>query len=336
MVGAVLVYDNRIIGEGWHKHYGQAHAEVNCLASVAEPDRGFIASSTLYVSLEPCAHFGKTAPCTDLIIRNKIPCVVIGCRDTFEEVDGRGINHLESAGVKVEMVSTALQHECRELNKRFFTFHRERRPYIILKWAQTGNGKMADAMKPERLLISSGYANRVVHRWRSEETAILVGTNTALLDNPALTTRLWNGPSPTRLVIDLGLRLPGDLKLFNGGPATIVFNQVKHEMPADMDAELLKQGGLFYYRINALSVLKEILSALYRLQVQSVLVEGGAQLLQSFIDDGLWDETRIITNEEMMINTGLDAPLPKQAVLCDTESVGGDLVETYYPANEDY
>ena len=231
MVGAVLVHSGRIIGEGYHQRYGQAHAEVNCIDSVSETDRRLIGESTLYVSLEPCAHFGKTPPCTDLIIKHKIPKCVVGCRDPFKEVDGKGIEKLRAAGVHVEV--GVLEKECKELNKRFFTFHTEHRPYIILKWAQTGDGFIAGPLNPsaswrrtfedsgetkviqERLLISNEYSNRLVHKWRSEEASILVGTNTALLDDPELTTRLWTGPSPVRIVLDMNLRLPSSLKMFN-------------------------------------------------------------------------------------------------------------------------
>ncbi|MGC4038923.1 MAG: bifunctional diaminohydroxyphosphoribosylaminopyrimidine deaminase/5-amino-6-(5-phosphoribosylamino)uracil reductase RibD [Chitinophagaceae bacterium] len=226
MVGAVLVYNNRIIGEGWHQKYGEAHAEVNCINSVIQEDKQFISSSVLYVSLEPCAHHGKTPPCADLIIRDKIPKVVIGCRDPFKEVDGKGIEKLKQAGV--EVVLNVLEKECTELNKRFFTFYTKHRPYIILKWAQTNDLRISSG-NDERLLISNEFSNRLVHKWRSEEAAILVGTNTAMSDDPELTTRLWSGPSPVRLVIDMELKLPLSLKIFNNSSRTIVFNKIKHE-----------------------------------------------------------------------------------------------------------
>ena len=199
LVGAVLVYNERIIGEGYHQQFGQAHAEVNCISAVAEADRELISLSTLYVSLEPCAHFGKTPPCTDLIIAHKIPTVVIGCRDPFKEVDGKGIEKLLAAAV--EIVHPFMEAACRELNKRFFTFHTKQRPYIILKWAQTDNGIIGHS-DHSRLLISNDFTNRLVHKWRSEEAGIMVGTNTALFDNPSLGNRLWNGAQPVRLVVD--------------------------------------------------------------------------------------------------------------------------------------
>ena len=202
MVGAVLVHEGIIIGEGYHQIYGGPHAEVNCIASVPSSLQHLIQDSVIYVSLEPCAHHGKTPPCADLIIRHNIRHVVIGCRDPFVEVDGKGIEKLHAAGIKTE--TGILEKECRELNKRFFTFHTKHRPFIILKWAQTGDGKIGT--ENNRLHITGSVTNRLVHKWRSEESAILVGANTALADNPQLTTRLWSGNSPTRLIIDPELR----------------------------------------------------------------------------------------------------------------------------------
>jgi diaminohydroxyphosphoribosylaminopyrimidine deaminase/5-amino-6-(5-phosphoribosylamino)uracil reductase len=296
MVGAVLVHESKIIGEGYHKKYGDPHAEVNCLNSVKEEEKSLIPQSTLYVSLEPCVHFGKTPPCTDLIIANRIPEVVIGCRDPFSEVNGKGIEKLKAAGVKV--IEGVLEKESKQLNKRFFTFHTQHRPYIILKWAETADRKIA-ANGTERLFISNEQTNRLVHKWRSEEASILIGTNTALSDDPELTTRFWNGPSPVRAVIDTDLRLPPSLKIFNGKQRTIIFNTVKHEDKEDL---------LYYQVTEDVDLVHQIVNALYQLKIQSVLVEGGARLLQSFIDENLWDEIRIIKNEKLIINNGLAAP----------------------------
>jgi diaminohydroxyphosphoribosylaminopyrimidine deaminase/5-amino-6-(5-phosphoribosylamino)uracil reductase len=204
------------------------HAEVNCIASVKNDDKELVPGSTLYVSLEPCAHHGKTPPCTDLIIQHKIKKVVIGCRDPFKEVDGKGIEKLEAAGVEVELADRLLSYECKNMNKRFITFHTKKRPYIILKWAQTADNKISSG-NAERLIISNEYSNRLVHKWRSEEASILVGTNTAMLDDPELTTRLWKGPSPTRLIVDMDLRLPSSLKIFDQQVRTIVFNTKKQK-----------------------------------------------------------------------------------------------------------
>lgn len=319
MVGAVLVYNGRIIGEGWHKQYGEAHAEVNCISSVKEEDREFIARSILYVSLEPCAHFGKTPPCTGLILQHKIPKVVIGCRDPFDEVNGKGIEKLKAAGVEVVLVTGTIEEECKKLNKRFFTFHTKHRPYIILKWAQSRDGIIA-AEKGERLFISNEYSNRLVHQWRSEEAGILVGTNTALLDNPELTTRLWPGNSPVRLVVDMDLKLSAALKIFNQQARTIVFNAIKQE----------EAGSLVYYKMKKEeNFVPQILNALSQLKIQSVLVEGGAKLLQSFIDERAWDEARIITNEELIINGGLAAPVLKDAGIISEQKLFSDKIVTY-------
>lgn len=314
MVGAVLVYADKIIGEGYHQKYGEAHAEVNCLNSVADTDKKFIQDSTMYVSLEPCAHFGKTPPCADLIIKNKIPEVVIGCRDSFAEVDGKGIERLKVAGVHI--IVGVMENECMELNKRFFTFHEKQRPYIILKWAQSSDGKIA-RNNSSRLLISNEFTNRLVHKWRSEEAAILVGTNTALLDDPALTTRLWQGNDPVRLVIDLELKLPMHLKLFDGSAKTIVFNFIKH----------VDDAMLVYHKLDpGEKALTQIVAALYAYQIQSVIVEGGAKLLQSFIDEGIWDEARVITNSAMMISEGLDAPVLPDGILISEEIIKTDII----------
>ena len=317
MMGAVLLYNNRIIGEGYHQKYGEAHAEVNCINSVKEADRQFIPQSVLYVSLEPCAHHGKTPPCADLIIKHKIPKVVIGCRDPFTKVDGKGIEKLKAAGTGVEL--GVLDNECKELNKRFLTFHVKHTPYIILKWAQTADLKISSGTI-ERLLISNDYSNRLVHKWRSEEASILIGTNTASYDDPELTTRLWNGPSPIRLVVDMDLRLPSSLKVFNRQVSTIVFNKVQHE----------ESGNLLYYQVTEdVSLVHQIVNALYHLNIQSVFVEGGAKLLQSFIDETVWDEARVISNEKLVIGKGISAPVLKGHVPVTDETCFSDTIYYY-------
>ncbi|MFT3933748.1 MAG: bifunctional diaminohydroxyphosphoribosylaminopyrimidine deaminase/5-amino-6-(5-phosphoribosylamino)uracil reductase RibD [Chitinophagaceae bacterium] len=318
MVGAVLVHKDQVIGEGYHMQYGQAHAEVNCVNSVAAGNKHLIKDSTLYVSLEPCAHFGKTPPCADLIIREKIPTVVIGCRDPFKEVDGKGIEKLLAAGVKV--IQPVLESECKDLNKRFFTFHTQHRPYIILKWAQTANGIIGN-QDHSRLLISNEFTNRLVHRWRSEEAAILVGTNTALFDDPSLTTRLWKGNNPIRLVTDMDLRLPSSLQLLDGNVRTIVFNSIKQE----------EKNNLLYYQVTKdVCLVQQISHALYQMNIQSVLVEGGTQLLQSFIDENMFDEVRIITNTSMQAE-GIPAPKAAHLQLTDTTVLQTDNIHIYKP-----
>lgn len=322
LVGAVLVYAGRIIGEGYHQKYGEAHAEVNCINSVAETDREFIAGSTLFVSLEPCAHFGKTPPCADLIVEKKIPNVVIGCRDSFNEVNGRGIEKLKQGGVEVAV--GVLEKECVALNKRFFTFHNRQRPYIILKWAQSNDGKIAGEGS-SRIFISNETSNRLVHKWRSEEAAILVGTNTAITDDPMLTTRLWAGKNPLRLVIDRELKLPAHLHLFDGNIETVVFNYLKQE----------DDGMLHYRQLNRENdLLQQLLSDLYEREIQSVLVEGGAKLLQSFIDAGLWDEARVISNTKMEIGKGLDAPVLKGHICEMEEAIATDIVSFFKRATK--
>lgn len=320
LVGAVLVHAGRIIGEGYHRQYGEAHAEVNCINSVGEEDKNLIPFSTIYVSLEPCAHHGKTPPCADLIIKNNIRKAVIGCRDPFSKVDGKGIGKLISAGIDVTL--GVLENECRVINKRFFTFHTKQRPYIILKWAQTNNRKIAAAN--ERLLITNEFTNRLVHKWRSEESGILVGTNTALLDNPDLNNRLWSGKSPVRLILDKNLRLPQHLKIFNQQQKTVVFNTKKKE----------EAGNILYYRINQeLGVVQQILHACYSENIQSILIEGGTQLLQSFIEKHLWDEARIITNNTLFLDDGLDAPQLSFNEFSGSENIFNDTIAYYTNKN---
>ena len=372
MVGAVLVYKEKIIGEGHHQKYGQAHAEVNCISSVKEEDKGLITDSTLYVSLEPCSHYGKTPPCTGLIIQNKIPKVVIGSLDPFNEVDarlnpalnpvpirtgvtrsdkdtigqGKGIEILKTAGVQVGLASGEMENECKEFNKRFFTFHKKHRPFVILKWAQTADGKIASPPTPlpkwsgeasgdpesPRLFIRNEYSNRLVHKWRSEEAAILIGTNTALLDDPELTTRLWPGPSPIRLVVDLDLKLPSSLKIFNNASPTIIFNTKIHSKESEWTppSALIKKEGVRYYQVTPdISIILQIINALYQLKIQSVLVEGGARLLQSFIDEGLWDEARIIKSSELRILSGLEAPQLQHAIKIEEQTILSNTVEIF-------
>jgi diaminohydroxyphosphoribosylaminopyrimidine deaminase / 5-amino-6-(5-phosphoribosylamino)uracil reductase len=324
MVGAVLVHGGKIIGEGFHKAYGGPHAEVECIRSVSPEHEPLIAASTLYVSLEPCAHFGKTPPCTDLILQKHIPSVVIGSSDPFVLVAGKGVAKLKAAGVSV--TTAVLEKECRQLNRQFFTFHTKGRPYITLKWAQTADGKIAsDHLK--RAYISTEYTNRVVHRWRSAHMSILVGTNTALLDDPSLTTRLWPGKNALRLVIDKTLRLPAALQLFDGEHSTIVFNHIRQSEHFNLTYERVVPGT---------SLVQQVLQSLHRRNIQSLMVEGGAQLLQSFIDEGLWDEARVITNESLSFRSGLAAPFLKQHQLVKQERIDNDTLHFYAHADNEF
>lgn len=317
MVGAVLVYEDRIIGEGYHQRYGEAHAEVHCIRNALEQHAGLIEKATLYVSLEPCAHYGKTPPCADLIIRHRIPRVVVGCRDRFEAVDGKGIGKLRNAGVEViEHIAT---QEAITLNKRFFTFHGLKRPYIILKWAQTRDGIMASG-NAERLKISNPVTNRLVHRWRAEEAAIMVGAGTAVKDDPLLDNRHWFGKAPLKIVLSGSGNLPEELKLFHSGNATWVFNN---------RGQIKKTGQAVWMNVESDDLIKGMLDMLFERQIQSVFVEGGHQLLQSFIDAGLWDEARIITNTAMIAGSGLQAPLLRKQALLQTSAIDADEITVY-------
>jgi diaminohydroxyphosphoribosylaminopyrimidine deaminase / 5-amino-6-(5-phosphoribosylamino)uracil reductase len=316
MVGAILVVEKKIIGEGYHQKYGEAHAEVNCINSVKEEDKYRIEQSTLYVSLEPCAHHGKTPPCADLIIKNKIKKVFIGCQDVYKEVAGKGILKLQNAGVDV--VSGILRKECLEINSRFFTFYEKFRPYVILKWAQSINGKIGSD-NDKRILISNEYSNRLVHKWRSEEAAILIGTNSALQDNPLLTNRLWKGKNPSRIIIDKELKLPATLNLYNGEAKTIIFNLFKNA----------NNGNVVYAKLEKENFIDQLLHSLFEMNIQSLLVEGGAKTLQSFIDLELWGEARIITNEKLIIEKGVASPEMKNYVLRKQERYFHDLISYY-------
>ena len=317
MVGAVLVYKDQIIGEGYHEKYGEAHAEVNCLKNVSIADQHLISEATLYVSLEPCDHFGKTPPCSELIIQKKIKTVVVGCMDPFEKVNGKGLDRLKKAGIDVKY--GVIENECVEINKRFFTYHQKRRPYVILKWAQTQNGFMANS-NDERLLISHEQTNRLVHQWRGEEAGILVGTRTALLDNPKLNNRYWNSQQPIRMVIDYDLTLPNTLHVFDGELKTIIFNSIKEEV----------NGNIIYKKINKGDYsLNEILQIGYEMGIQSILVEGGANTLGFFLKQELWDEARVITNAAMQIPDGLKSPVISGHVIVSSQKIGSDLIQYF-------
>jgi len=324
MVGAVLVCNDLIIGEGYHKNFGGPHAEVECINSVNPEHQHLIEKSTLYVSLEPCAHFGKTPPCTNLIIEKGIKQVVIGCRDPFDQVDGKGIEQLKVAGIEVHV--GLLEKECLLLNKRFFTFHKKKRPFVLLKWAQSQDGRIA-RNDQSRVLISNAYSNRLVHQWRSQLMAIMIGTNTALYDDPSLTTRWWPGRHPLRVVIDLQLRLPASLQLFTDDKPVIVFNLHRHTMK---EGKQLKHEGVQYYQLmNNAGVIDQVIQALYQMEIQSLLVEGGARLLQSFIDANCWDEAAVITNTNLLIGEGIPAPVLQQAQLMQEMNLHGDHILYY-------
>ena len=314
MVGSVIVYNNKIIGEGYHEKYGSHHAEVNAINSVK--DKSLLLKSTLYVNLEPCAHFGKTPPCSDLIIQNKIPEVVIGCVDTFSEVSGKGIERMRSVGIDVKV--GVLENESRELNKRFFTFHEKKRPYIILKWAESKDRFIAPKDQTKPFWMTSSESKKLAHKWRAEEDAILVGRITAEKDNPSLTVREVEGINPIRIVIDKDLKLSADFNLFNNDAKTIVFNQLKSE----------ENNSNNYIKINFNNLTENILQELHKQNIQSIIIEGGAITLQSFIDKKLWDEARIFTTNKTLTE-GVKPPAIEGKIISEDET-GGDRFKILY------
>lgn len=310
MVGSVIVYMNKIIGEGWHQKSGEPHAEVNAINSVK--DKSLLPKSTLYVNLEPCSHYGKTPPCADLIVKMKIKNVVIGTIDFNSEVHGKGILHLQKNGCNVTV--GILEKDCHDLNIRFFTFHQKKRPYIILKWAETKNGfifpkynhfieyknKETDKNNLNPIWISNEYSLQLVHKWRTEEQAILVGTTTVLNDNPRLNAREFEGESPLRIVIDRELKIPEDFNFFDSSVSTLVFTENNN----------FKQKENLVFQIIDFSenVVRQICEVLHQKNIQSVIVEGGTKTLQSFIDENLWDEARVFVGE-INFEDGIKAPV---------------------------
>ena len=297
MVGCAIVHNNVIIGEGYHQKYGEAHAEVNAIASVI--NKNLLSESTVYVNLEPCSHQGKTPPCSDLLIKHKVKRVVIACLDTNPLVAGKGIAKLRNAGI--EVVTGILEKEARELNKRFFTYHEKKRPYNILKWAQTKDGfisKLPPFIREENW-ITNNESKKLVHTWRAQEQAILVGTTTALLDNPALTVRLTEGKSPIRILIDRELKVPSINPIFSDVAEVIVFTEKKE----------VSVNNITYHQIDfEKDIVPQILNYLYEKNISSLIVEGGTHTLQSFIDKNLWDEARVFTGNKYF-QSGIKAPL---------------------------
>ena len=296
MVGAIVVYDDKVLGEGYHQRYGEAHAEVNAINAVK--DKSLLSKATIYVSLEPCVHFGKTPPCSDLIIESKIPNAVIGCRDSYTEVDGKGIEKLRKAGVNV--IFGVLEKDCLDLNKRFFTFHEKKRPYIILKWAQSQDGfmdKIRTDTCPTINWITHPNTKQLTHKWRSEEDAILIGKNTAISDNPELTTRAVDGKNPIRIVIDRKLELSKDLKIFNTVAKTIILNELKNE----------GNESILYRKLLFESFFDDLWEICAENDITSLIIEGGAFTLNQFIEKDLWDEARVLTGNPLFVE-GVIAP----------------------------
>ena len=298
MVGCVVVYGERIIGEGHHRKYGEAHAEVNAINSVK--DQSLLTKSTVYVTLEPCAHHGKTPPCADLLIEKKVKRVVVACRDPFEEVDGKGIEKLQDAGIDVEV--GILEKEAKALNKRFFISILKKRPYVILKWAQTGDGFVARENYDSKW-ISNQYSRQLVHRWRAEEDAILVGKQTAMYDNPSLTVRDWKGKNPIRVLLDSKLEVGQDSSIYNDEAKTLSLNTLKAE----------NIGTNIWIQVDKITP-QSILNKLNDHRIQSVIIEGGSQVLNSFIKENCWDEARIFTSKQQFAK-GISAPLLKGEIV---------------------
>lgn len=317
MVGAVVVCDGRIIGEGYHVRCGEGHAEVNAIASVKECNLPLLESSTIYVSLEPCSHYGKTPPCADLIVAKKLKRVVVGCLDPFAKVQGRGIKKLQDAGIDVTV--GVLEKECMALNKHFMTFHSKQRPFVTLKWAQSADGFIGAAEGEPRAMISNSMTTALCHKRRTEHQAIMVGRRTAELDNPSLTVREWDGRNPLRVVLDCENRLPRTLRLFDGEVPTLVFTDMKSEV--DDKAE--------YARIDfSADVIGQVMKELHSRNVQTLLVEGGRALLQSFIDAGCWDEAFVETSP-VTLGGGVSAPMLKNAERVSSKTCLGHEIAEY-------
>ena len=323
MVGCVIVCEGVIIGEGFTSPYGGNHAEVNAIEFVEE--KNLLKDATLYVSLEPCSHFGKTPPCSNLIVSSGIKKVVVGVVDDNSLVSGKGIEYLKSNGV--EVIVGVLENECKEVNKRFFTFHQKQRPYIILKWAETKDGFVDRIRKEEEpkepTWISNQYAQQLVHKWRSEEQAILVGTNTVIQDNPKLNVRSWTGENPIRLVLDHSRRIPSDVDVFDGSMKTIVFTGKEVEMTS------AKNNLEFVQMDYSGNIPAQVCENLYQKEIQSVIIEGGAQTLQSFINADLWDEARIFVGD-VSFEKGVKAPLIEGKVE-NIQKIGSTLLKIVTP-----
>jgi diaminohydroxyphosphoribosylaminopyrimidine deaminase/5-amino-6-(5-phosphoribosylamino)uracil reductase len=292
MVGSVIVHNGKIIGEGYHQKAGEPHAEINAINSVENKD--LLKESTIYVSLEPCAHYGKTPPCALKIVETGFKKVVIGAMDSHDKVNGKGKKIIQDAGI--EVVSGVLEEECLALNKRFFTYHEKNRPYIILKWAESADRFMDKDFQPTQ--ISNSLTKQFVHQLRSDEHSILIGTMTALRDNPSLTTREVKGRNPIRILIDIDLKVPQDYHIFNNESETLVFNSLRDD----------ESGNVKFIKTSRENFIENLLKKLHERQIQSVIIEGGSLVLQQFIDADLWDESIVIKNKNLLLENGTKAP----------------------------
>ena len=301
LVGSVIVHKEKIIGEGWHRKSGESHAEVNAINSVK--NKSLLSEATIYVSLEPCNHFGKTPPCSELIIKYKIPNIVIGSIDPNKEVSGKGIKKLEEHGINVTV--GVLEKECNELNKRFFTFHNKKRPYVILKWAESKDGFIAPLQKEKKepYWISNEFSRQIVHKWRTEEQAIMVGTKTVLDDNPKLDARDWYGNNPTRIIIDKSGKISNDYFVKNQKNKTIIITEEEKNISNE---NIKYESNIFDFHLS-----ESILKILYKNNIQSVIIEGGKQTIQTFIDSNKWDEARIVIGN-VFLDDGVKAPIIKK------------------------
>lgn len=317
LVGAIIVTNGKIIGEGWHQKAGEPHAEVHAIDAVK--DKSLLKDATIYVNLEPCSHFGRTPPCADLIIKHQIKKVVIGTEDPFSKVAGNGIKKLKNSGCQV--IVNVREKQCLELNKRFFTFFNKLRPYIILKWAETIDGYIAPTRQKSKqpFWISNPYSRQLVHRWRSQEQAILAGTTTILKDDPEFTVRDWHGKHPFRVTIDRKSKIPGTFKIYNAKADTLVFSE----------KEILEKPTVTTRIINSSQpVVEQISKVLFEKQLQSVIVEGGTKTLQLFIQSNLWDEARVFEGTEAL-NSGIKAPTLKNGKITSKTKILNDTLTVY-------
>lgn len=317
IVGCVIVHEGKIIGEGWHKKAGDAHAEVNAINSVK--DKTLLSASTLYVSLEPCVHYGKTPPCSELIIKHKIPHVVVGCKDLYSKVSGKGIQSMRESGINVDV--GVLEDQCIESHKRFFTFHNKKRPYIILKWAETKDG-FIDLIRINNQKginwISTENSKILVHKWRAEEDAILVGRKTVENDNPELTVRKYKGINPIRIVIDPDLKLNSDYKIFNKSSKTIILNKKENK----------ELENVIFLNVGNKDMIESLMKYLHELKIISLIVEGGKKTIESFLDSNFWDEARVIQGDKKF-KKGIKAPdLNRKYSI--VENLGKDRIYTYF------
>jgi diaminohydroxyphosphoribosylaminopyrimidine deaminase/5-amino-6-(5-phosphoribosylamino)uracil reductase len=317
-VGAVIVHQNKIIGEGFTSPFGGNHAEVNAINAVK--DKTLLTEATIYVTLEPCSHFGKTPPCADLIVKHNLKQVVIGCLDSNSLVAGKGIERLKKA--QIEVVVGVLEDECRAHHKRFFMFHEKKRPFIILKWAETKDGFIAPKSKNENkpVFISNSYSQQLVHKLRSKEHAILVGTNTVLADNPKLNVRNWFGENPIRIVLDRTLRIPKSANVLDGSVKTIVLKDSKSENEVQLENVVFES---IDFDKNVAS---QICLVLYKHKVQSLIVEGGSQTLQTFINENLWDEAQVFIGD-IHFKNGIKSPIIKKSYI--QEKIKTDILKKY-------